>query len=178
VWGAFRAGRRARVIDLTARATTDVVTIEAAHDGFRRLPGGPVHRRRWALADSGLRVDDAVEGTGRHAVTVRWFLAPGIVVWIEADPAGWPDHDQMVGTAAAALHLGTGAQISIGVIAGASVPLSLGVESATVATGFSRTAAAPVLTCRLHADLPVHITTRWRKITGRLAVDHATGELR
>jgi uncharacterized heparinase superfamily protein len=33
VWGAFRAGRRARVLDVSAHADAEGVTIEAAHDG-------------------------------------------------------------------------------------------------------------------------------------------------
>ena len=49
VWGAFRAARRARVRGVAARSEPDGVTIEAAHDGFRRLRGQPVHRRRWSL---------------------------------------------------------------------------------------------------------------------------------
>ncbi len=41
VWGAFRAGRRARVQGVTASAANGAVTIDAAHDGFRRLAGRP-----------------------------------------------------------------------------------------------------------------------------------------
>ena len=198
VWGAFRAGRRARVSDLTARATIGAVTIEAAHDGFRWLPGSPVHRRRWSLTDSGLRVDDEVAGAGQHAVTVRWYLAPGTAVRLDPDLSGWPETSETSGTpkananeasdmseanttgvtmdagavgGAATVLLGTGADvgISIGIAVSASVPMSLGVESAPVAVGFSRTAAAPVLTVRVNADLPVHITSRWSRITDRLA---------
>ncbi len=79
VWGAFRAGRRARVFDLAARADPagDTVTVEAAHDGYRHLPGRPVHHRRWTVRAGELRVDDTVTGRGRHQVTVRWHLAPG-----------------------------------------------------------------------------------------------------
>ena len=49
VWGVFRAGRRARVSGLAARVDSSGFTCEAAHDGFRRLPGRPRHRRRWSL---------------------------------------------------------------------------------------------------------------------------------
>ena len=42
VWGAFRAGRRARVHGVSARvdAGPGTVTVEAAHDGYRNLPAG------------------------------------------------------------------------------------------------------------------------------------------
>ena len=77
VWGAFRAARRARVTDLaTCVAHGGVLTIEAAHDGYRRLPGRPVHRRRWLLTEAGLRVEDYVTGRGEHALVLRWHLAP------------------------------------------------------------------------------------------------------
>ena len=75
VWGVFRAGRRARVSGLAARAGSPAITFEAAHDGFRRLPGHPRHHRRWSLASDGLRVEDVVAGRGRHEVVIRWQLA-------------------------------------------------------------------------------------------------------
>ena len=78
VWGAFRAARRARVTDVaTCTAHGGVLTIEAAHDGYRQLPGRPIHRRRWMLTEAGLRVEDYVSGRGRHAIVLRWHLAPG-----------------------------------------------------------------------------------------------------
>ena len=76
IWGAFRAGRRARVRDVRARVDRGTVTVEAAHDGYRNLPG-PLHRRRWALRAGELRVDDTVTGAGRHRIVLRWHLAPG-----------------------------------------------------------------------------------------------------
>jgi uncharacterized heparinase superfamily protein len=157
VWGAFRAGRRARVSGFAARSHGDGVVFEAAHDGFRRLPGRPLHRRRWSLAPDGLRVDDLVSGTGLHAVIVRWQLAPGTVVRLEPDGAA-------ITTA--------GGRFEVSV--SASCPLTLAVESGQVAEGFLRTTGAPVLTGRMDAVLPVRVTTRWRKTRGRLAIE--TGE--
>jgi len=146
VWGAFRAARRARVHGLKTRGTTDLVTIEAAHDGFRRLRGCPAHRRRWSLNASGLRVDDLVTGSGRHRVTVRWHLAPGSAVRLEAGGA--------VVTTAVGVFL---------VTVGASCPLKLAIESGQLAVGFLRTTAAPVLTFRSNTFLPVRVTTCWRR---------------
>ena len=77
VWGAFRAGRRARVHGLEARATASAVQVSASHDGFRALPGGPCHHRHWELAEAGLQVRDEITGSGSHSVVVRWHLAPG-----------------------------------------------------------------------------------------------------
>ena len=78
VWGVFRAGRRARVTGLAAHADASGVTCEAAHDGFRRLRGRPVHRRRWSLTGDGLRVDDtghrARPARDRHPLAARGRL--------------------------------------------------------------------------------------------------------
>ena len=56
VWGVFRVARRARVSGLAVRADSSGLSCEAVHDGFRRLPGRPLHRRRWSLTEDGLRV--------------------------------------------------------------------------------------------------------------------------
>ena len=45
VWGAFRAGRRARATLEHARDADGTVMVTASHDGYRHLPGAPVHRR-------------------------------------------------------------------------------------------------------------------------------------
>jgi uncharacterized heparinase superfamily protein len=146
VWSAFRAGRRARVHGLVTRSAGDAVTVRAAHDGYRHLRGRPVHRRRWSLSRDGLQVDDQVTGGARHAVAVRWHLPPGSDVCLE--PGG----------AAVATEGGDFAVTVTG-----SAPFRLEVEFAPVATGFLRTATAPVLTCRLDAALPVRLSTSWRR---------------
>jgi uncharacterized heparinase superfamily protein len=143
VWGAFRAGRRARVSRVIARADGDLLVV-AAHDGYRSLPGRPVHQRRWSLSDAGLRVDDLVRGDGEHTVTLRWHLAPGSVLRVTAGEA-------TVATPAGDVRV----EIS------ASEPLTLTGGCAPVATGFGRTVGAPVLTCRMRAPLPVRISTHW-----------------
>jgi uncharacterized heparinase superfamily protein len=149
VWGAFRAGRRARVHGARASREADGVTAEAAHDGYRRLPGRPVHRRRWSLTSAGLRVDDEVTGGQRHAVAVRWHLAPGAAVQLQADGA-------VVTTAAGDF-----------LVSVRGWPrLRLGVEPGMVATGFQSTTVAPVLTCRIDSGLPVRVSTCWRRAPG------------
>jgi uncharacterized heparinase superfamily protein len=151
VWGAFRAGRRARVYGQATRAADGGLTARAAHDGYRHLRGRPCHRRRWSLTDGGLEVDDRVTGTGRHEVAVRWHLPPGAGVRLVPGGAA-------VTTAAGEL----------AVAVTGSGPLSLEIQSAPIATGFLRTAAAPVLTCRLTATLPAGLSTSWRRASSDL----------
>ena len=78
VWGAFRAARRARVLGVAARDTPGALTLRAAHDGYRRRPGGPIHRRTWRLDPHRLTVRDEILGRGRHDIAVRVLLATGV----------------------------------------------------------------------------------------------------
>jgi uncharacterized heparinase superfamily protein len=159
VWGAFRAARRARVGEVIARENGCALTVSTAHDGYRRLSGHPVHHRRWSLSATGLGVDDLISGAGEHSVTVRWHLAVG-----------------------AALQLDTGAAVvrtlagDFRVAVSASHPVELAAGSAPLATGFGRTAEGPVLVCRIHAALPVRISTVWRR-AGNIQLAFALGEV-
>ena len=122
VWGAFRAGRRARVTEVSARSDALGVTVEAAHDGYRSLPGRPAHRRRWTVCPDELRVEDEVTGNGRHRVTVRWHLAPG--TGLRLAPGG-----AVVGTAAGGIEVA---------VTASSEP-ALTADTALVALGFGVT---------------------------------------
>jgi uncharacterized heparinase superfamily protein len=146
VWGAFRAGRRARVSGLATGERDGTVTIEAGHDGYRHLRGHPRHRRRWTLTGQQLQVDDDVTGRGRHQLTVRWHLAPGAQLRL------------MPGGASVTTSAG-----EIEALVTASTPLAVQAETAEISTGFGQTTAAPVLVCRLDATLPVRVSTTWRQ---------------
>jgi uncharacterized heparinase superfamily protein len=146
VWGAFRAGRRARVRAVSAHADAGEVTVEAAHDGYRHLPGRATHHRRWSVRADELRIDDTVTGRWRHHVTVRWHLAPG--TGLRLVPGG------------AVVTLAAG-EIDVTVTA-TSEPVLMA-ATAQVSVGFGRTVTAPVLACTLHHELPVRISTVWRR---------------
>jgi uncharacterized heparinase superfamily protein len=150
VWGAFRAGRRARVLAVSAHADADAVTVEAAHDGYRCLPGRPTHHRRWSVRADELRIDDTVTGRGRHHVIVRWHLAPGAIPRLVRGGA-------VVTTAAG----------EIAVTVTATSEPAMTVATAQVSVGFNRTVTAQVLACTLHPELPVRISTVWRRAEPR-----------
>ena len=149
VWGAFRAGRRARVTGLAAHSGSSALTCEAAHDGYRGLRGRPRHRRRWSLTGDGLEVDDLVTGRGRHEIVIRWHLPAGATAQVTNGTA------LITSTAGAFL-----------VTFEAAGPVAVAVETRPVATGFASTADAPVLTCRMNADLPARATTSWSRAPG------------
>jgi uncharacterized heparinase superfamily protein len=152
VWGAFRAGRRARPRDATAWVEAETVLVEAEHDGYRGLPGRPVHRRRWELSPRQLRVDDTVSGSGRHRVVVRWHLAPGARLRLVPGGAEVITESGRFDITVTAESSGAGLG-ETGLTSG----------SAEIGTGFGRTVEAPVLTCALHSELPVRISSVWRQ---------------
>ena len=109
------------------------------------VPGEPRHHRRWSLTEHGLRVDDEVTGRGRHQVVLRWHVAPGASIELNAGSA-------TVTTAAGAFDVA---------VTAAGRP-DLAVETSAVSAGYGHTVEAPVLVCTLHPELPARISTVWR----------------
>jgi len=73
VWGGFRVGRRARVVERRVSCTS----AEGIHSGYEHLAGKSRHRRRWTLKKNVLMIQDWV--TPPHAQAVaRFWLAPGL----------------------------------------------------------------------------------------------------
>lgn len=77
VWAGFRVARRARV-QVIERPQEGRLTLEASHDGYRRLPGRPLHRRRWQLQGTRLEIHDEVSGQGEHLVECHLHLHPDV----------------------------------------------------------------------------------------------------
>jgi uncharacterized heparinase superfamily protein len=78
VWASFRVARRARVRDVSCGTAGGVLTVEAAHDGYRRLPGRPLHWRRWAFDDGCMTVADRVTPAAGHQALARFHLGPDV----------------------------------------------------------------------------------------------------
>jgi hypothetical protein len=134
---------------VAASSKAGVVTAEAAHGGYRRLRGRPVHSCRWSLTCAGLPVDCEVTGYRRHEVATRSHLAP----WAALPPQ---DDGTVVSTTAD----------DVAVRVAASSEFDSGVEAGMVATGFMRTTVAPVLSCLVDSALLVQPSTRWRRMPG------------
>jgi uncharacterized heparinase superfamily protein len=79
VWGGFRVARRARPLDVRAEQTDEGFRVSASHDGYRRLPGRPIHRRTWELSPQRLVVTDMIEGKFGDAIA-RFHLHPEVQV--------------------------------------------------------------------------------------------------
>lgn len=148
VWGAFRAGRRASATLEYAEAIDGEVTISASHDGYRHLPGNPIHHRTWTLHPGGLRIADEISGGGRHRITSRIIVAGG--------------HPQQVATESA-----RGKTLGRVVVDGPMPTSTDGggharSEPGSVAEGFGRLVPATVVALDLEADLPVILTSEIR----------------
>lgn len=82
VWGGFRVARRARPFGLRVGEEGGWPAVACAHDGYRRLPGRPVHRREWRFFEGGLEIADTVEGRFKEAVG-RLHFHPALAVEAE-----------------------------------------------------------------------------------------------
>lgn len=76
VWSGFRVGRRARVCAAGVLPDAAGPAFAAAHDGYRCLPGRPVHRRSWRLRTGGLEIVDRLDGGGEHDISAGLLLHP------------------------------------------------------------------------------------------------------
>ncbi len=76
VWGGFRVARRARVFDINV--DFDSMIAIASHDGYKRLPGRPIHQRKITLQEKQLTVEDNITGDGKHEIEVIWHLHPDV----------------------------------------------------------------------------------------------------
>lgn len=76
VWSGFRVARRARPIAPEVRAG-DKLVARCSHDGYRHLPGRPVHERIWQLSDHQFVIEDIISDPRRNAVA-RFHFHPDI----------------------------------------------------------------------------------------------------
>lgn len=77
VWGGFRVARRARPFGLETREDVDSCFVKCAHDGYRRLPGKPVHWRQWHWMEGSLVVRDTIDGPFEKACA-RYYFHPEV----------------------------------------------------------------------------------------------------
>lgn len=87
VWAGFRVARRARSFDLSVSGDESVTKVACAHDGYTRLPGRPVHRRRWQLRAGSLCIVDTVEGRCTSAAA-RYHLHPDVACEVDQQGGG------------------------------------------------------------------------------------------
>ena len=77
VWSNFRVARRAYPFDFTLQESAEGTVVNCSHDGYCRLPGKPVHGRKWHMSKSELMISDYIEGSYEKAIA-RFHLHPDI----------------------------------------------------------------------------------------------------
>ncbi len=88
VWGGFRVGRRARVVDSSVTSSPSLVEIEATHDGYRFLSKSLLHHRHWSMLRDEIQVRDEVTGDGTHEVGSHYLLHPSLMYRPEPSSPG------------------------------------------------------------------------------------------
>lgn len=144
VWSSFRVGRRAHPFDVAVAAEDGTLSAAASHDGYRWLPGQPVHRRRVVVSPTSLSVHDSVTGDGDHAVVARFPLHPAVTI-IAEEADGWQ------------LELPGSRMVRVRV-RGCSERF---VAGGYYAPTFGQRMARPVLTWRNNGRLPLDVETRF-----------------
>jgi len=77
VWSSHRCARRAYPLYATLAEEKDgQIAFRGAHDGYRRLPGKPIHTRSFIWAGKEILIEDIVEGVGRHSIEISLHINP------------------------------------------------------------------------------------------------------
>ncbi|MFW6147950.1 MAG: heparinase II/III family protein [Thermodesulfobacteriota bacterium] len=77
VWGSFRVARRAKPSRLSVEGADGFIVVQCSHNGYSRLPGHPIHNRKWYLGPKSLRIEDRMSGRFSRAVA-RYHFHPEI----------------------------------------------------------------------------------------------------
>ena len=77
-WKAFRVGRRASIINRDVKIVDNGISVLAEHNGYSRLPGKPLHRRKILMTPKKIKIDDFVLNGQAQRATSRLMLAPEI----------------------------------------------------------------------------------------------------
>lgn len=77
-WASFRVGRRPNVAPVQFWTDKHLDWVETWHDGFRYLPGSPIHRRRIMATTGQVCVADWIDGGGVHSIRGILPIHPGV----------------------------------------------------------------------------------------------------
>lgn len=144
VWASFRVGRRAHPFDVSCGAVDEGLWAEASHDGYRWLPGQPVHRRRVTVLSNALFIIDSVNGSGDHSLVGRFPLHPSVVS-VSQEASNWR------------LELAGERVLRVRIIGPTQLFLTHGYYAPT----FGQRLERPILTWRHDGPLPLNIETRF-----------------
>lgn len=80
VWSGFRVANRAVPFDINVNYSNDgLMSISASHDGYKRMPTSPIHKREFLYSNNSLEINDQISGFGNIVVS-RYFIHPDIEI--------------------------------------------------------------------------------------------------
>lgn len=85
IWQSFRVGRRGKIINRHIEKTKQAIQIQAAHAGYRYLPGKPIHKRTWQFADHELQINDKIIGKGKYPLHLHLHFHPDVTPELQAN---------------------------------------------------------------------------------------------
>ena len=85
IWGSFRAGRRADVIEKKFHSENGKHYFHGAHNGYKKIWGGQIHSRTFIFSKNKLRILDNVRGDKAKSIRAIFILSPFIKVEIHDD---------------------------------------------------------------------------------------------
>jgi uncharacterized heparinase superfamily protein len=145
VWASFRVGRRAHPFGRSVNGDAGAIrSASASHDGYRWLPGSPIHCRAVEVSPNALVVRDSITGHGDHAIVGRFPLHP-LVGSVIDDGEGW------------AIELPGQGRLRISVKGASEHMLAEGYYAAS----FGQRVLRPVLAWRYSGTLPIDVETRF-----------------
>ena len=80
VWSGFRVARRAKVFKVKNLIQDKKTYLSASHDGYKRLPGKPIHFRQWIFSEGLLEIIDYISGKGNHNIKAVFPLHPDVII--------------------------------------------------------------------------------------------------
>jgi len=143
-WASFRVGRRPKVVPMEFGTDRSHDWVEASHDGFRHLPGRPIHRRRVTVTAQRICIYDRIEGSGVH--DARGFLPihPGVAV------------DRLAENTFQ-LTLPSNHTVEVAI----KGPVETTTQTGRIAVAFGATVPRPSIEWRWHGTLPLSVEMRF-----------------
>jgi len=87
VWAGFRVARRAYPEKLSISNNNNEISISCSHNGFNRLQGKCIHKRKWVFQNSSLCITDKITGAYKSAIA-NFYIHPKIKVNVVDETKG------------------------------------------------------------------------------------------
>jgi uncharacterized heparinase superfamily protein len=140
IWQAFRVARRARVLEAFSQSSDGEIQFAGSHDGYRRLPGRPIHRRVVRMTERTVSIEDEITGHGRHDVRGRLCIHPDVAI-------------SPVGSTECRLHTASGRRFEVHSLDG----IAFIHEKSSYAPQFGCIQERPVISWHWNGELPCKV---------------------